>query len=553
MSEPSKPAPPKGVRAIWAAMKSPRTAAVSLLSFSSGIPLGLVWIAIPDWLRRSGVDLAIVGLVTLTQAPWTFKVLWAPLVDRWAIPWLGRRRGWAAVMQIALFVLTLLLAGVGNVPEAPWVVLALSLAIAMASATQDIAIDAYSVDVLRPEEQGVAVGASRSIYRVAMYLAGAFSVTFAGWTSWPVVCVGLACLYLPMLFVTIKAPEPEDAPRAPQSLRDALWLPFLGFLGRHRALEILAFVILYKISDNLAVALLRPFLIDKGYTDMERGIVLGTVSIFATVIGTLAGGVLTTAMGLGHALWLFGFLQIFSNIGYIMVDRSPHNAWLMSAAAIFDQGMSGMGTGAFSVLLLRMTQKRFSATQYALFSSLFGIPRIVSGPIAGATVNAMGWETFYWITLFAGIPGMLMLQRFAPLGTREPTFTVETVRTRERLSNAQIALRGVAGGVAALALGAMCLAALAGLKAMHAAPTSTTATTAAGAGATAAGGATPEAFDFLRRLEALAAPVDPKGWLQLVGLVVFAGFVGLTTAAVYAGRRQADAEVPPGMERRATA
>jgi PAT family beta-lactamase induction signal transducer AmpG len=532
----AKPAPPRGWRAIVAAMRSPRTAAVSLLAFSSGMPLGLVWIAIPDWLRNSGVDLTTVGLVTLTQAPWTFKVLWAPLMDRWSIPWLGRRRGWAAVMQIALFALTLMLAGVGHVPETPWVVLALSLSIAFASATQDIAIDAYSVDVLRSEEQGVAVGGSRSIYRIAMFLAGAFSITFAGWTSWPVVCVGMACLYLPMLFVTIKAPEPEDAPAAPKSLRDALWLPFLGFLGRHRALEILAFVIFYKISDNLAVALLRPFLIDKGYTDMERGIVLGTVSIFATVIGTLAGGILTTAMGLGHALWLFGFLQIFSNVGYILVDRAPHNVWLMSAAAIFDQGMSGMGTGAFSVLLLRMTQKRFSATQYALFSSLFGIPRIVSGPIAGATVSAMGWETFYWITLFAGIPGLLLLQRFAPLGTREPEFIVEAVRRREPLSTPQIALRGVFGGLAALALGAMSLASLAGLKAAH-----------------AAGTTAPEAFDFLRRLEALATPVDPKGWLQVVGLLVFAGFIGLTTAAVYAGRRQADAEIPPEAERRATA
>jgi len=208
----AKPAPVRGWRAIVAAMRSPRTAAVSLLAFSSGMPLGLVWIAIPDWLRNSGVDLTTVGLVTLTQAPWTFKVLWAPLMDRWSIPWLGRRRGWAAVMQIALFALTLMLAGVGHVPETPWVVLALSLAIACASATQDIAIDAYSVDVLRSEEQGVAVGGSRSIYRIAMFLAGAFSITFAGWTSWPLVCTCMALLYLPMVFVTIKAPEPEDAP-----------------------------------------------------------------------------------------------------------------------------------------------------------------------------------------------------------------------------------------------------------------------------------------------------------------------------------------------------
>ncbi|HZN04589.1 MAG TPA: MFS transporter, partial [Candidatus Polarisedimenticolia bacterium] len=237
-----KPKPLRGWRAIVAAMKSPNTAAVSLLAFASGLPLGLVWIAIPDWLRSSGADIKTVGLVTLAQAPWTFKILWAPLMDRWAPPWLGRRRGWAAIAQVALMILTLALAGVGHRPETPWVVLALALAIAVASATQDIAIDAYSVDVLKPEEQGVAVGASRGIYRVGMFMAGAWSITLAGWWSWPVVCVILALLYLPMLVITLRAPEPADRIVPPKSIRDAVWLPFLGFLGRARALEILAFV-----------------------------------------------------------------------------------------------------------------------------------------------------------------------------------------------------------------------------------------------------------------------------------------------------------------------
>jgi len=514
---PRAPRKPGALAAIAAAMKSPRTAAVSLLAFSSGMPLGLVWIAIPDWLRSSGVDLKIVGLITLVQAPWTFKVLWAPLMDRWALPWLGRRRGWAALMQVALFALTLALAGVGHRPETPWVVLALAFAIAVASASQDIAIDAYSVDVLRPEEQGVAVGASRSIYRVAMNLAGAFAITLAGIYSWPTVCVGLALLYLPMLVITWKAPEPEDHPRAPKTLREAVWLPFLGFLGRHRAIEILAFVILYKISDNLAVALLRPFLIDKGYTDVERGVILGTVSAIATIVGTLLGGILTTAIGLGHALWIFGFLQIFSNVGYILVDRAPHTPMLMYAAAVFDQGTSGMGTGAFSVLLLRMTQKRFSATQYALFSSLFGIPRIVSGPIAGVTVSAVGWEPFFWLTLFAGIPGMLMLQRFSPVGVRDPVFTVEAPTHRKPLATRALVWRGVGGGVVALVFGAFSLAALAASRAMRATP---------GTG-----------FELAGPLAALVAPQGVGGWLESGGLLVFAGFVGLATAAVFAARR----------------
>lgn len=520
--QPQKQKKPGALRLIATALQSRRTAAVTLLGFSSGLPLGLVWIAIPDWLRSTGADIRTVGLITLVQAPWTFKVLWAPLMDRYSLPWLGRRRGWAALAQVALLGFTMMLAGVGDKPEAPWIVLALALAIAFASASQDIAIDAYSVDVLRPEEQGVAVGASRAVYRAAMYLAGGLAITIAGQISWPLTCVGLALLYLPMMVVTWWAPEPEERPHAPKTLRDAVWQPFLGFLGRHRALEILAFVFCYKIADNLALALLRPFLIDKGYTDVERGVMLATISAFSTVAGTLLGGVLTTGMGLGHSLWLFGALQIFSNIGYVLVARAPHNPELMYAANAFETATSGMGTGAFSVLLLRITQKRFSATQYALFSSLFGIPRIVSGPIAGFTVSAIGWEWFFWATILAGIPGMILLHRFSPLGIRDPVFTIEPPRDRPPLSGAALAWRGVVGGVVGLGVGALCLASIAALKAIRDTP------------------GTP--FDLAGPLVALARPADAGGWLSLAGLLVFASFVGLCTAGASAARQSAGAD-----------
>lgn len=512
---------------LAAAMTSWRTASVALLSFSSGLPLGMVWIAIPDWLRSTGTDIRIVGLVTLAQAPWTFKVLWSPLMDRYAPPWLGRRRGWAALAQAALFAFTLLLAGAGERPETPWVVLALALAIAVSAATQDIAVDAYTVDVLRPEEQGVAVGARTALYRAAMYLAGGLGITLAARTSWPLVNAGLALLYLPLMIVTWKAPEPPDNPPPPRTLRQALWLPFLGFLSRHRALEILAFVFFYKLADNLAQALLRPFLVDMGYTGFERGVALATVAAGATIFGVFLGGALTTTVGLGHSLWVFGFLQIFSNLGYVLVARSAPSPPLMYGAMTFETVAQGMGTGAFSVLLLRMTQKRFSATQYALFSSLFGIPRIVSGPIAGFAVDALGWEPFFWATMLAGIPGMLLLHRFSPLGVRDPVFVVETARDRRPLPAAALAARGVLGGIAALLLGAVCVAALAALRAQRSRPQ--------------------DGFDLLTPLAALASPADAGGWLETAGLLVFALFAGLCAAAVAAARRGeiGDAAEPP--------
>src|SRR5439155_1301719 len=297
--------------------------------------------AVPDWMASSGVSISVVGLITLAQAPWAFKVLWSPLMDRYAPPWLGRRRGWAAVAQVALFALTLMLAGVGHRPETPWVVAAL------------------------------------------------------------------------------------------------------------------AFVVFYKSSDQLAQALIRPFLGQMGYSAFDRGFALATVGLAATLLGTFLGGFFTTLIGLGHSLWLFGFLQTFSNAGYVILAGSPVNVPLMYAATGFEMLTSGMGTGAFSVLLLRMTQKRFSATQYALFSSLFGLPRLVAGPLSGFLVEAVGWRTFFLLTLVFGVPGMVLLARFVPLGVREPVFTLEAHRRREPLAPAGLALRGVAGGVAAAAVGAL--------------------------------------------------------------------------------------------------
>ncbi len=407
------------------ALRSWRTAAVVLLSFSSGLPLGLVWIAIPDWMRSIGVDIRLVGLITLAQAPWSAKVAWAPLLDRYAPPWLGRRRGWMAVTQVALLALGLALAGLGAHPDTPWVVGALALAIAFAAATQDIVIDAYAVDVLRPDEQGLAVGARTALYRAAMFVAGGASITLAGHFSWPAVNVGLALLYLPMLLVTWRAPEPPQPAGTPATLAEAVWLPLRGLFSRPRAIEILAFVVCYKLADNLAGALIRPFLFDMGYSDTDRGVALATIGLAATLVGTFLGGLVTTAIGLGHSLWVFGFLQVFSNLGYVLVAASPVNRPLMYGATGFESFTSGLGTGAFAVLLLRLTEKRFSATQYALLTSLFGLPRLISGPLSGFLVGAFGWLKFFWITIAAGVPGLLLLARFVPLGAREPTVAVE--------------------------------------------------------------------------------------------------------------------------------
>jgi PAT family beta-lactamase induction signal transducer AmpG len=470
-------------------------------------------------MRDIGVDIRVVGLFTLAQAPWAFKVIWSPLMDRYVPPFWGRRRGWMAVTQVALAAISLLFAGVGRHPEAIWVVGALALAVALASASQDIAIDAYAVEVLRKDEQGAAVGARIALYRAALVVSGGAAITAAGRLGWPTVNLILALLYLPMILISWKAPEPEEHTAAPASLRDAVWLPFLGFLARHRALEILAFVFLYKFADQLTQALTRPFLIDMGYNADHRGIALATVGLVATIAGALIGGWITTLIGLGHALWAFGFLQIFSNLGYYFVSLAAGPVLpLMYGAAGFELLTGGLGTGAFSVLLLRMTQKRFSATQYALFTSLFALPRLLAGPIAGVAVDAMGWSTFFLSTLVIGVPGLLMLARFVPLGVREPVFTVEDVPPRPPLGRLQIAARGVAGALLAGTAGFALDAALFAIKTMR---------------------ETKGAFDLWAALQRLAQPVTITDWLELVGVGAFAVISGLFVAALTAARRGA--------------
>jgi PAT family beta-lactamase induction signal transducer AmpG len=465
-------------------------------------------------MRTIGVDIQVVGLLTLSQAPWTFKVLWSPLMDRYVPPFWGRRRGWMAVTQVALLAFGLMLAGVGHHPDSVWVVGALALALALASASQDIAIDAYAVEVLRKDEQGAASGARTAFYRAAYFISGGLSITMAARIGWPAVNVLLALVYLPLVFLTWRSPEPEVQAPPPRSLRDAIWQPFLSFLTRPRALEILSFVVLYKLADQLAQALTRPFLIDMGYSADQRGIALATIGLWGGIAGSFVGGWITTVAGLGHALWIFGFLQMFSNIGYYLLSTlGGPNVPAMYAATGFELLTSGLGTGAFAVLLLRLTEKRFSATQFALFTSLFALPRVLSGPVAGFAVAAFGWPRFFLATMIVGIPGLVMLNRFVPFGVREPDFEREAVPASPSLTRVNVRT-GVIAGVALAVAAAVLLIVLDAMDVVRKTP-----------------GA---AFDLGAALSRFVHPAGIAGWLQVAGIVAFAAIGGMFVAATRA-------------------
>ncbi len=393
---------------------------------------------------------------------------------------------------------------------------ALVLAIAFASATQDIAIDAYAVEVLKREEQGIATGARTAFYRAAMLVAGGASITLAAETSWALVNLLLALCYLPLMLVTWFAPEPQILPTPPRTLREAVWGPFVGFLAQHRALEILAFVVLFKLSDNLTQALTRPFLVQVGFNDFDVGIATATIGQAAAIAGTMAGGMLTDRIGLGRALWLFGLLQLVSNLGYAAVAQVGVNRPVMYAAQAFELGASGLGSGAFGVLLLRLTQKRFSATQYALLSSLFTLPRVLAGPVAGVLADLMGWRDFFVLTVAFGIPGMVLLSRFVPWRARDVQFEVRAPARAAPLTRRALVARSLLGGTVALLAGLSTVALLGGLAGLR-----------AGRG-----------FAALPAVWAVLRPARIGDWTTAAGLLVLAVLVGLATAATLVARRR---------------
>jgi PAT family beta-lactamase induction signal transducer AmpG len=485
-----------------------------LLSFSSGLPLGLVWIAIPVWLKDIGVDIRIVGLLTLFQAPWSFKFLWSPFMDRYELPFLGRRRGYVLVSQVGLFLTGLALTFASDHPERFGVIAALCLAVALIAATQDIAIDAYTVEVLREDEQGLAVGGRTAMYRVAMNLSGGLAISLAGVYGWTAVNLLLAVCYVPCLLITLWAEDPEVKQKAPVTLREAVWEPFLGLLARPRAIEILAFVVLFKLADNFAQSLQRPFFREIGFDLWDVGIVSSTIGTFGIMIGTVIGGLMTTSFGLGRALWITGFFQAFSNIGYAWVSESGPVSWILYAASLFEYISSGLGTGAQGVLLLRLTEKRFSATQYALLSSLFALPRIFAGPPSGLLADTLGWTNFFLLTVVMAIPGMFMLSRFVPWNQKELRFAVTEGSPSASIDGgALMRLTAVLGSLSAV----LCIATLAALEATKAYRKDST-------------------FPWMAEIVKIVNPHSIGDALSLAGGVAAGLVLGLTLAALWLTR-----------------
>lgn len=386
-----------------------------LMGFSCGLPLLLTISVLQAWMKEEGVDLTIIGLMALVGLPYTLKFLWAPFLDRFTPSFLGRRRGWMLVAQIALFVS---IAGLGltDPVNAPWMVAFAALLVTFFSASQDIVVDAYRREDLADEALGLGSSLYVNGYRIGMLLASGGGLIMADHMSFSMVYLILAACMLPGVITTLLTPEPDTIGK-PTSIRDAVLDPLAEFFHRPGALIILAFILFYKIGDTMASAMTIPFYLDIGFSKTEIGTVVKLFGFWATIVGALSGGIIMIRLGINRCLWIFGILQAASTACFILLARIGYSIAALSGVIAFENLSSGMGTAAYVAFMASITNKKFTATQYALLSSLMGIPRVIASAPTGFLVKSMGWEGFFLTCSLMAIPGMLLLFRFAPWRT----------------------------------------------------------------------------------------------------------------------------------------
>ena len=379
------------------------------LGIAAGIPLGIVLTVLQAWMTKSGIKLATVGLAALVQMPYTWKFVWSPLMDRFVPPFLGRRRGWMLVSQLAMIV-SIVAMGQFDPAHAIVPILALATLISFAGASHDIVIDAYRRDVLDESELGfgsaVAVNSYLIGFRYIGVVLGLFLGDFLPWSQVFIILAGFVVIGVVGTFIAI---EPRDAIAAPKSLREAVFNPFLDYLKRPGAIEILLFILLYKLGDNLAGALLTPFYIQVGFSLTQISVYYKIVSFWGTFCGGLIGGALLTRYSIRKCLLAFGVFQGVTPLAFAILVVTGPNVMALAFVVAVETLSLGMGASALTAFMLRLCNRKFSATQYALLTSFMGIPRAIIPSSAGFIVDGLGWVHFYALCVALAIPGLLLI------------------------------------------------------------------------------------------------------------------------------------------------
>jgi PAT family beta-lactamase induction signal transducer AmpG len=407
---------------MWQQLFTRRMLICVFTGFSSGLPLYLLFNLIPAWLRSEQVDLKTIGLFALIQFPYTWKFLWSPLLDRYVVPLLGRRRGWMLLTQLGLLAVIASMGAFSPQSELRTIAYIATL-LAFLSATQDIVLDAYRRELLNDNELGMGSAVHVNAYRIAGLVPGSLSLILSDMMAWNMVFIITALFMLPGVAMTLLVKEPHRA-TPPKTLREAVVEPFHEFItrqGLQSALLILAFLFFYKLGDSLCTALATPFYLDMGFSKTDIGLIAKNAGLWPAVIGGLLGGAWMLKIGINRALWLFGVVQVVSILGFVWLAALGHHDEItviertqLALVIGLEAFGVGVGTAAFVAYIARTTHPAYTATQFALFTSLAAVPRTFINATAGWLVETMGWQVFFLLCAVLALPGMLLLFKVAP-------------------------------------------------------------------------------------------------------------------------------------------
>lgn len=395
--------------------------------FASGLPFYLLLQLLPAWLESEGINIKTIGAFSLTQMPYIFKFVWAPFMDNTSLFHLGRRRGWMLISQIIL-VLSISLLGFLSPSLNIWLIATLCFIIALFSATQDIALDAFRRELLLDNELGLGNSIHTNAYRVAGLVPGSLSLILSSYLAWHSVFIITALFMIPAIIMTLWVKEPLNQPVKKHNLEAIIIKPFSEFITRQgvkNAIIILAFIFLYKLGDSMATSLATPFYLQMGYSRLDIGWIAKNASLWPSVFGALIGGILMIKIGINRALWAFGFVQVISILGFAWLSiEGPFTTitgyqQIMLAIVIGFEALGvGLGSAAFVAFIAKTTNPLYTATQFALFTSIASIPRTLINATTGVMVEHLGWTTFFALCTILALPGMLLLIKVAPWNTQ---------------------------------------------------------------------------------------------------------------------------------------
>jgi PAT family beta-lactamase induction signal transducer AmpG len=400
---------------LWKKLLNKKFIICFFTGFTSGLPLFILISLLPAWLADSGLDLKAIGLFALIQFPFTWKFIWAPLFDRFSLS-MGRRRGWLIIFQVLLLI-SIGFAGLISPTSQITIVTLISIVIAFFSASQDVVIDAYRRELLLDNELGLGNAIHVNAYKIASLIPGSLSLILADFFSWDLVFIVTALFMLPGIILTLLVKEPQLRSLPPKTIKEAVIEPFKEFKNRKGvkgALLILLFIFLYKIGDSMATALATPFYLDLGFSMTEIGIIAKNAGLWPGIAGGVLGGIWMMKLGINRSLWIFGIMQMLATLSFAWLASVGNNNLVLGITVGVEFFAAGLGTSAFIAYIAQSTNPKYTATQFALFTSLASVPRTLTNASTGYLVEFFGWYHFFIICFFLAIPGMLLLLKIAP-------------------------------------------------------------------------------------------------------------------------------------------